>query len=330
VTKLQLSLACCDYDRTQALMDGRVAVEGCEIVACALDPIETFHRAFRYQEFDVTELSLSGYASQVARGDNVYVAIPVFPSRLFRHAGIYVRTDRGIAAPADLRGKTVGVPDYQITANVWIRGMLQDEYGLRPSELRWRQGGVEDPGRTDWAELNLPPDIEYQPIPHNCTLSQMLEVGGLDAMLSALAPSCFLSGAPHVGRLFPDYRAAEEAYFRRTRLFPIMHVIGIRRSIVEQHPWIATNLYKGFVQAKRIAIQRLGQIGHLYTSLPWSVSEYEGTRALMGEDFWPYGVAENEAVLGTFLRYHFEQGLSSRLLMPTELFVPSTGQPARL
>lgn len=324
MARLTLSLACCDYDRTRALFDGRVGIEGCEVIGTAIEPEEAFHRAFKHQEFDVSELSLSSYAMQVSRGENHYVAIPAFVSRLFRHSGVYIRTDRGIRRPEDLKGKTLGLPEYQITANVWIRGILKDEYGVDARDVRWRSGGIEEPGREERAPLRLPPEIDLQPIPREKTLSAMLEAGELDGMIGARAPSCFLRGAPGVARLFPDFRAAEQDYFRRTRIFPVMHVIGIRRSLVEQHPWLAVNVMKAFIKAKSLCWYELGQIGHLFNSLPWGVAEFDATRKLMGEDYWSYGVESNHHVFDAFLRYHHEQGLSGRRLKPEELFAPST------
>jgi 4,5-dihydroxyphthalate decarboxylase len=321
--KLELSLGCCDYDRTRAIFDGRVQVDGCDIAATPVEPEEAFHRAFKYQEFDISELSLSSYTLQVSRGENPYVAIPAFVSRLFRHSGIYIRTDRGIQRPEDLKGKTIGLPEYQITANVWIRGILQDEHGVKTTDIHWRSGGIEEPGREERTKLKLPSHIDLKPIPHDKTLSGMLESGELDGMIGARAPSCFDRGAPNVGRLFPDFRKVEQDYFRRTRIFPIMHIIGIRKSILEKHPWLAVNLMKAFLKAKELAWYELGQIGHLFTSLPWGVAEFADTRALMGEDYWSYGLEPNRHVLEPFTRYHHEQGLSARKVSPDELFAPA-------
>ena len=330
MAKLTISLACCDYDRTRALFDGRVGIEGCEVIATAIEPEEAFHRAFKYGEFDVSEISLSSYTLQVSRGEHAYVAIPAYVSRLFRHSGIYIRTDRGIERPQDLKGKTLGLPEYQITANVWIRGMLQDEYGVDVREVRWRSGGVEEPGREERARLTLPPQIDLKPIPKDRTLSAMLEAGELDGMIGARAPSCFLRGAPKVARLFPDFRAVEQDYFQRTRIFPIMHVIGIRRSLADQHPWLAVNALKAFIKAKELCWYELGQIGHLFTSLPWGVAEFDATRRLMGEDYWSYGIEPNRHVLEAFTRYHHEQGLSARQVKLAELFAPSTFELSKI
>jgi 4,5-dihydroxyphthalate decarboxylase len=324
MARLTISLACCDYDRTRAVLDGRVPVDGCDIIATPVEPEEAFHRAFKYQEFDVSELSLSSHTLQVSRGENAYVAIPAFVSRLFRHSGIYIRTDRGIGRPQDLKGKTLGLPEYQITANVWIRGILNDEYGVNVRDVHWRNGGAEEPGREERAPLKLPPGIDLAPIPRDRSLSDMLEKGELDGMIGARAPSCFLRGAPKVARLFPDFKAVEQEYFRRTKIFPIMHVIGIRRRIADEHPWLAVNLMKAFIKAKELCWYELGQIGHLFTSLPWGVAEFAAARALMGEDYWSYGVHPNRHVLEAFTRYHHEQGLSARKVSPDELFAPST------
>ena len=324
MAKLSISMACCDYDRTRALFDGRVTVEGCDVHAVPIEPEEAFHRGFKYNEFDVSELSLSSHTMTTARGDNHYVAIPAFVSRLFRHSGFYIRTDRGIDRPGDLRGKKIGLPEYQMTANVWMRGILEDEYGVRPADIHWRRGGLEEPGREERSPIALPPDIDLQQVPHDRTLSQMLEAGELDGVISARAPACFTKGAPHIARLFPDYPAAEEAYYRRTAIFPIMHVIGIRRSLLERHPWLAVSFLKAFIEAKNLCMAEMGQIGHLFTSLPWAVAEFHRMQALMGEDYWSYGVHANRKVLETFTRYSFDQGLSARHVTLEDLFAGPT------
>jgi 4,5-dihydroxyphthalate decarboxylase len=324
LSALQVSMGCCDYDRTRALFDGRAHIEGCDLVAAAIEPEEAFHRAFSSQEFDISELSLSSHTVLTSRGENQYVGIPAFVSRLFRHSGIYIRTDRAIDRPGALAGKTIGLPEYQITANVWIRGILQDDFGLKPEAVHWRRGGLEEPGRGERAPLKLPPGIDLKQVPDGKTLSAMLEAGELDAVISARAPSCFERGAPNIARLFPDYRSTEEDYFRRTKIFPTMHIIGIRKSLVERHPWLPVSVFKAFLRAKALTLYELGQIGHLFVTLPWGVLEFEKARKLMGEDYWSYGVETNRHVLETFLRYHHEQGLSPRRLAPEELFAAST------
>jgi len=327
---LELSLSVCDYDRTRALFDGRAPIEGCDVTAVALEPEESFHRAFKFQEFDVTEISMSSYLMTMARGEQHYVAIPAFVSRLFRHSSIYIRTDRGIKGPADLKGKQVGVPEYQMTANVWVRGMLDEEYGVKPRDIKWRRGGLEEPGREERASMKLPPEIDLKAVPTDRSLSDMLEKGELDAVIGARAPSCFLRGAPNVARLWPDYPAVEEAYFKKTKLFPIMHAIGIRKSLVEKYPWVAVNVYKAFLKAKALCMHELGQIGHLATTLPWPVAAYDRARAAMGEDFWPYGAHENKHALETLARYSFAQGLSVRQVPLEEMFAKPTYELSKI
>ncbi len=330
MAKLELSLGCCDYDRTRAVLDGRASIEGCRIIGTAIEPEEAFHRAFRFNEFDVSELSLSSHTLLTSRGQNQYVGIPAFVSRLFRHSGIYIRTDRGINRPENLKGKTVGLPEYQITANVWIRGILKDDFGVDASDVHWRRGGGEQPGRGERAPLSLPSNIDLQQVPDDRTLSQMLESGEIDAVIGARAPSCFTRGAKNVARLFEDYRRTEADYFKRTGIFPIMHIIGIRKSLVERHPWLPVSVFKAFMQAKELAMYELGQIGHLFVSLPWGVAAYEEAKKLLGDDYWSYGFDRNRHVLETFTRYHHEQGLSSRRVAPEELFFESTLDLAKI
>ncbi len=324
VAKLQLSMAVFHYDRTAALFDGRVQIEGVEITPVSLEPEEAFHRAYKTQDFDISELSMSSHIVTTSKGTAPYIGVPAFVSRVFRHGGIYIRTDRGINSPADLKGKKIGLPEYQITANLWIRGILSDEYGVKASDIHWRRGGIEEPGRDERSPIQLPDNIDLQQIPDDRTLSEMLETGELDGVIGARAPSCFKRGVPNVARLFPDYRAAEEAYYRKTGLFPIMHTIGIRRSLAEQHPWLAASVYKAFVQAKALCMHDMAEIGHLSTTLPWSVYEMERMQALMGPDFWPYGYQENKKALDAMTRFSFEQGLSVRKVDAGELFAEST------
>src|SRR6476620_3724725 len=248
-----ITIACGNYDRARAIRDGRVKVEGCDVTYLPLYPEEIFFRAFRYQEFDVSELSFSSYIRTIAAGDSAYVGIPAFVSRIFRHSGIYIRTDAGIKTPADLRGKRIGLPEYQITAVVWMRGMLQHEYGVSPNEIHWRSGGQEQPGRGERTPLKPIPGLDLQPLGPEQTLVGMLRNGELDALFTARAPSSFINGEPHIARLFPNAREAERAYYKKTGLFPIMHLIGIKKTLVERHPWLATSVFKAFCEAKALA-----------------------------------------------------------------------------
>lgn len=321
---LPITVACGDYDRTRAIKDGRVPIEGCDVTYIPLEPEEVFFRAFRYQEFDVCELSFSSYLRVTDNGTSPYIGIPAFVSRVFRHSGIYIRTDRGIRTPQDLKGKTIGLPEYQITAVVWIRGILSDGYGVQPRDIRWRSGGIEQPGRGERTPLAPIPDLDLKLIPADKTLSGMLTTGELDAMFSARAPSCFLRGAPQIGRLFPDYRAVERDYYRQTGIFPIMHLIGVKKELAARHPWLPTSLYKAFADAKALALEDLRDVNALRVTLPWVEAETQQTAALMGEDFWRYGVEENRKDIETLARYAHEQGLVGRLLPVEELFAAQT------
>ena len=328
--KLPLTIACWDYDRTRALFDGRIAIEGCESNFLSLPVEETFFRALRAEEFDVAELSLSSYTMLRARGQSPYIAVPVFLSRMFRHSAIYVNKASGIRAPADLVGKTVGVPEYQLTAPVWVRGILEDEFVVKPPDLHWRTGGIEQPGRHEKVALALPHEIDIVPIADDDTLNQALVEGRIDALIAPRAPSAFVQGHPAVGRLFADFRGVERAYFAKTGIFPIMHVVGIRNHLVEQHPWLASSVLKAFALAKDHALRELSEVAALKVSLPWLASEVEESGAALGKDFWRYGVKGNEPALNAFLRYHHHQGLSARPMAIADLFAPSTLEQVRV
>jgi 4,5-dihydroxyphthalate decarboxylase len=319
-----------DYDRTRPIRDGRVSVEGCDVTHLSMNSSEIFFRAIRHQEFDVCELSFSNYMTQKQRGVAGYIAIPVFLSRIFRHSGIYIRTDRDIDKPEDLRGRTVGVQEYPMTAAVWQRGMLQDEYGIAPSDISWRTGGMEQVGRVERAPFTPPAGVDVTPIPADKTLSTMLADGELDALITPGAPSSFERGAPNIGRLFPNYREAEQAYYAKTGLHPIMHLVAVRESLAEQYPWLCASLYKAFRDAKKLAIADLENLGSLSIMLPWIGSELKATRALLGDDFWPYGVAENKKDIDALIRYSFEQGLTERRLGVEELFAATTFEYAKI
>jgi 4,5-dihydroxyphthalate decarboxylase len=320
---LHLTLACSDYDRTRALRDGRVAIEGCDLTYLPLPVEETFFRMLRHREFDVAEMSLSSYVVSHVSADPWLVAIPVFPSRSFRHAHIAVRSDR-VATPGDLAGKVVGTPEFQLTACVWVRGILADRHGLPVESVRYRTAGLETPDRPEKLRLELPPEIDLAPLDRGLSLSEALARGEIDAIQAPREPSSLLRGAPDVGRLFPDFRAVEETYFEETGIFPIMHVIVLRRELHERHPWLAGSLQKAFTEARDLAYASLRTVAALATTLPWQQAEVLRTQELMGEDWWSYGLPANHHVLDTFLRYHHEQGLSHRRVTPEDLFAPST------
>ena len=327
---LRLTLACWNYDRTRALADGSVRPEGIDLNYLGLEVEETFFRMLRHQEFDVAEMSLSSYTVTLSRDDPPFVALPVFPSRMFRHSCIFVSAKSGIREPKDLVGRRVGVPEYQMTAPVWIRGILQDEHGVAPSSVHYFTGGVEETGRDEKIRLDLPARIRVTPIGATQTLSQMLADGEIDALYTARTPSTFTTRPGTVRRLFEDYVTAERDYHRRTRMFPIMHTVVMRRDVYRAHPWIAQALCKAFAEAKRRARADLDATNALATMLPWQIAHVEEARRELGDDWWPYGLPSNRAVLDTFLRYHHEQGLSQRRLAPEDLFAPETREAFRI
>ena len=330
MSNLRLSLGCWNYDRTRGLLEGRIRHDGIDLTYLSMPIEETFFRMLRHQEFDVAELSLSSYAVSLSKPDKPFIAIPVFPSRFFRHSCIYVNAAAGIREPKDLVGKRVGNPEYQMTAPVWIRGILQDEYGVPVDTQTYYQGGEEEPNRPEKIKLDLPARIKVRAIGEKETLAAMLREGSIDAFYTARMPSTYHAGGGKVRRLFENYMEIEQAYYRKTKIFPIMHTVAIRRGLYEKHPWIAMSLYKAFVQSQRETYDDLYVTAALKTMLPWLTRHVEDTRALMGEDFWPYGFAPNRATLATFLRYHHEQGLSRRLLAPEELFAPETLESFRI
>ena len=317
-------MACWNYDRTRALFEERVPIDGIDLNYINIPVEETFFRMIRHQEFDVAEMSLSSYTLSRFRDPKPFVAIPIFPSRSFRHSCIFINRDSGIREPKDLIGKKVGNPEYQLTACVWIRGILSDEYKVPVSSVTYFRGGEETPGRTEKQTVTLPPGIHLENIPVDKTLSNMLRDGEIDAIYSPRTPSCIAQKAKSVRRLFEDYEAVEREYFQRTRIFPIMHTVVIRREVYEKNPWIAQSLYKAFVLAQREVYEDLRETAALKFMLPWLVRHAEETRSLMGDDFWPYGMEPNVPALSTFLRYAHEQGLAKRLLAPRELFVPES------
>ena len=326
--KITVTLGCQSYDRIRPIMDGQVRIEGCNTVVLPMKPDECFYRAFSNAEFEISELSASSYVVAVERGGFPYVAVPVFPSRMFRHSSIYIRRDAGIKEPADLRGRLIGIPEYQMTVGLWARGLLSDIYDVKPEQMKWRTGGLEMPGRKEKQALKLPAGLEVQPIPADQTLSRMLVEGGIDALISAIKPSCW-GVSKNVVRLFPDYRQAERDYFRETGIFPIMHILGVRRDMVERHAWLPASVYKAFDESKAVCMTALEEFGTLAVTLPWLIPELEETKELMGENFWPYGIEENRKSLETLTRYVHEQGLTSRRVSVDDMFAAGTRVASR-
>ena len=317
---IPITVAAGDYDRVRALREGRVGIAGCAVSYSTVTANELFVRNLKHQEFDVSEMSFSTYITHKSRNAHHYTAVPVFLSRAFRHSAIFVRSDR-VSSPTGLKGKRVGTPEYLTTMLVWLRGLLSDEYGIAPSDLHWRLGGVEQPSTKAGASDQVA-GVEIENIPAGKTLSGMLADGEIDAIFSARPPSCFERGAPHVGRLFADTRAVEQAYYKKSGVYPLMHAVGIRNSLVEQHPWMARAVFDAFLKAKELAIADLQKLAAFSVTLPWVEAEFRATQAVLGKDIWPYGLEENRKAVETLCRYLHEQGFTARRMQVEELFAP--------
>jgi hypothetical protein len=326
-----LNIATGDYDRIRPLASGSVRPEGIELNHQALFAAEIFKRLLNNDEFDVSEMGLTFYLGTLDFDDPPFIAIPVFPVRFFRHSSVFVHSDSGIGSPSDLTGKKIGeMFFYGTDVGVWIKGILNDEYGVRPDSVRYFVGGVDryEP-KWDWLPFrpNPPAHVQVEQLGEGQTLNAKLQSGEIDALISALVPSSFVKGAANVRRLFENYETVERDYFARTGIFPIMHTVVIRKAIYKQNPWIARSLLEAFRTAKK-------QAEHTFTAgmpfmntnvtIPWLTSHLEENRRLLGDDPWPYGVAANRKTLDTFLRYHHEQGLTRRRYTVDEIFAPET------
>lgn len=328
MAKLKLSVAVGPYDRTRALIDGAVQIDGVNATCMTLSPEEIFFRAFRHAEFDICELSLSSFTVKTAQGNAPYVGVPAFVSRAFRHTSIYVRTDR-IKKPEDLKGKKIGLPEYQLTANVWARAILEDDHGVKPSDVQWVRGGIEDAARPEKISIKLPADVKLTDAPAGKSISALLAEGAIDGFMAPRPPS-LPKNTPNVGWLFSDPVAAAKDYFKRTGIFPIMHIVGVRRELADKHPWLPGAVFKAFEQSKSVALAQLNDTSATKVTLPFVEERLIEARALMGEDFWSYGVPANRKTLEAFLRHHHSQGLSSRLVTAEELFHPGTLESFKL
>lgn len=324
---ITLTLACGDYDRARPLLDGRVRVEGARIAGLRLPSEQTFPRAVRRAEFDVTELSLASQLVQLSRGEAQYVALPVPIARAFRHGCIYLRADAGIAAPQDLAGRRVGIPEYGMTMGLWLRGILADSHGVDVNGIAWRTAGTNAAGRRERLALELPAGMDVRPLPEGATLNAALLAGEIDAVLSPTPPDAFAAGDPRVVRLFPDPRAAAEAWHRATGFFPTMHLVGVRREVLERAPHLARALFDAFAAAKRVAetewAAALGSSSPA-TMFPFLAEEWAAMRALLGPDPWRYGFAANRTEFAALGRWAHAQHLARRVLAPEEMFAAAT------
>ena len=319
---LKLTLACQEYDRTRALIDGRVRPEGIDLDIKVLRPRATFQRMLDDREFHVSELSLASYAALKGRGQCPFVAVPVALSKIFRHSCIYIRADAGIKVPADLKGKRVGTSQYGSTALVFMRGLLQHDYGVAPSDMHWFMGGLNTSTEQPLIALDLPKNVRLDFLARGETLEGMFAAGALDALLSIYIPSLFLQGSPRIARLFPSFKQVEQDYYRRTRIFPIMHTVVLRGDVYEEHPWAARSIYQAFRAAKDLAVEGLYDTDALQLALPWLIDHVEEAWRVLGQDFWSYGLEPNRSTLAALGRFVHEQGLSPRVVSPDELFAP--------
>lgn len=312
----KITIGCRDYDHTRALADGRVRVDGLDIEFVNLSPpSQIFLRMLRDEAYDASEMSLSNYLIALGKDDRRFVAIPIFPSRVFRHSYIWIAAGSGIERPEDLKGKKVGIADYSMTALLFVRGLLQHQYGVRPQDIHWFRR------RSEHVSIETPPGVRIDNVPKNETLDGLLEEGKLDAVAVTSAPRAFLRGSSRVRRLFPDARAVEADYYRQTGIFPIMHLVVMRRALYEQEPSIACRLAQGFEAAKRAAFESYEEG---LTALPWIHLDLEFARQILGKDVCPYGVTPNLPTLEAATLYSEEQGLTRRRFHPAELFAEET------
>jgi 4,5-dihydroxyphthalate decarboxylase len=318
---LALTVAISDYDHVRDLFS-RVDAEGLQLRWLCLPVEDIFFRFTSFQEWEVSEMSLAKYVALRSRGDESMVAIPVFPSRVFRHSAIYVRSDSQLEHPRQLAGTRVGIPEWAQTAGVYVRGLLIDQYGVALRDVRWYQAGVNQPGRVEKVRLRLPEGVRVTPVPDR-TLGEMLLAGDLDAVVTAHPPGSFERGEGLLRRLFRDAMAEEETYWRATGIFPIMHVVVIRGDVYRAHPWVAMSLYRAFDQARRRAVDRLFEITASRVPLPWGPDLAVRWRGLFGDEYWPYGLEPNRRTLDAFCRHAAEQGVCDRRLEPEELFPES-------
>jgi 4,5-dihydroxyphthalate decarboxylase len=324
VAKTKLGIACIQTDRSRPLFDGRITMPDFELEPLNIEPEEIFRRALNEKAFEISELSMGSHITTTARGDASYIAVPVFLSRVFRHSAIFIRTDRGIKTGADLAGRTIGVPEYQQTAGVWVRGILRDQYGVDTAKCAWRVGGLEKAGLGERIKVDLPPHFDVKPIGPTQTLNHMLMDGEIDAVFSPRPPSCLGQKDAPIARLFPDYQAAEKEYFKKTKFFPIMHALTIRKDVAEKYPALPMQLFDAFVKAKALSMNELSLNNVLRVSLPWAPVALDEARSVMGKNIWPYGFAENRDEVAAMARYAHQDGLTSRIVDPKELFHPST------
>ncbi len=317
--RLHLTLATTDYDHVRDLMNGAVRAEGIVLTGFVLPVEEIFFRFIKNREWDVSEMSFGKFIGYASQGNSPFIGIPVFPSRVFRHSAFYVRADRGIKTPKDLEGKTVGIPEWAQTAGIYARGYLAETAGVDLTKIKWVQAGMNEAGREEKVEFTLPKGIQYSQR-RDSSLSAMLKSGELDAAISARVPDAFITGGGKIARLYPDYRGEEMRYHEATGIFPIMHVIAMRRAVFERYPWAAMNLFKAFDEAKERSLERIRDLTASRIPVPWSAVIADEFAKGFGADPFPYGLEANRKTLDAFCRFSHAQGVTAQRLTPDDLF----------
>lgn len=319
IHSVPLSLALSDYDHVRDLVNGRVSPEGIDLKCLEFGVEEIFYRSLKFHEFDACELSMGKYISLISQGEGTFSGIPVFPSRVFRHSAIYVLRDGPVKTPQDLKGRKVGIPEWAHTAAIYVRGFLTRQYGVALADINWVQAGVSQPGRDEKIELRLPPGVKIERV-RDKNLDQLLLAGEIAAVAAAHPPRSFEVGDPRVIRLFPNYQEIEQAYYAATGIFPIMHIIAIKRSILDRDPWIARNLFTAFDEAKRRSLARAREATASRFPIPWGVHYFESAQKTFGPDPLPYGIEPNRKTLEAFALFADEQGVAHRRVDIMELF----------
>jgi 4,5-dihydroxyphthalate decarboxylase len=320
---IRLTLAINDSDQVRDVLSGLVPVDGVDLTCLILEPEEIFFRFSRHREWEISELSMAKYTTLRARGDDSVIAVPVFPSRSFRHSAVYVRSDGPVDDPGALAGARIGVPEWSVTATVYARALLAHEYGLALEDIDWIQGGTNEPGRVEGLQIAPPPGMTIV-AERDRSLTEMLLADDIAAIIAPHPPAAFADRSGRIVRLFSDTRRVEEEYYRRTSIYPIMHVVVLRADVHETYPWVAANLMKAFTVAKDRSLERAIDANVPRSPIPWAASHAAAAEGLFGRDFWPYGVDANRPTLEAFLTYMHEQGLCERRLEPDELFAPAS------
>jgi 4,5-dihydroxyphthalate decarboxylase len=327
--RLHLTLATADYDHVRDLTNGVVRPDGIVLTGFTLPVEEVFFRFIKNREWDVSEMSFGKFIGFASQGNSPFIGIPVFPSRVFRHSAFYVRADRGIASPKDLEGKTVGIPEWAQTAGIYARGFLAETAGVDLRKIRWVQAGMNEAGREEKVEFKLPPGIQYEQR-RDTSVSAMLLSGEVDAAISARVPDAFTSGGGRIVRLYPNYREEEARYHAATGIFPIMHVIAIRRAVFERYPWVAMNLLKAFEEAKQRSLDRMNDLTASRIPVPWSAAISAEWGKDFGDDPFPYGLEGSRRTLEAFCRFAHDQGVTAKQMTPDDLFPKEVRASARV